>query len=178
MLPIRRNMALRRLLPRLGIWTTAALWAMFAPADESNWGEGWPVFRGDAWASGVARDALPSDRLDLLWTFSAHAAASRPRQPSTPERCTRPTPTAISMRLIWTAAKDVGQWPPTQSSPPRPPCVMTGFMSAITTAVSTAWTASLEKSFGDSRPTCRFTPARIFVKTASCSAPGTRFSTV
>ncbi len=71
-------MASRPLLPRLGIWpwlgigAAAALWALFAQADESNQGDAWPVFRGDARASGVARDALPSsERLELLWTFSA-----------------------------------------------------------------------------------------------------------
>ena len=64
-------MAPRRLLPLLGIWTTAAFCALLAQAGEENDVGGWPVFRGDARASGVARDALPSDRLDLLWTFSA-----------------------------------------------------------------------------------------------------------
>ena len=45
---------------------------LLAQADDSNQGDAWPVFRGDARASGVARDALPSsDRLELLWTFSA-----------------------------------------------------------------------------------------------------------
>ncbi len=64
-------MAPRRLLPLLAIWTTAALCALPAQGDETNPADAWPVFRGDARASGVARDALPADRLDLLWTFSA-----------------------------------------------------------------------------------------------------------
>ena len=33
-------------------------------------GPSWPLFRGDAQATGVARDSLP-EKLDLLWTFSA-----------------------------------------------------------------------------------------------------------
>ena len=48
-------MASRRLLPLvLAIWTAAALWATLAQADESNQGDAWPVFRGDARASGIA----------------------------------------------------------------------------------------------------------------------------
>ena len=137
----------------------------------------WPVFRGNAEATGVAGGSCRRNSI-CYGRFRPPRAGLNRRPRSSPAGFTSARPMATSTPSIWPRATNFGSSLRPWDSPRRPPCRTAGSTSATATERSTASTPPRAGSSGTIRPTARSTPAPTSTPATSCSARKTRFSIV